>query len=299
MDRKKTDLRVMPGVLVDVGSYQCHAYMKGQGDAAMVFIAGSGTPCAFTDFYGLQEHFSKDYLTVSFDHAGSGFSSKTEEPRTIENLTAELERLIDSVASEKEVILVSHSLGSLEAIAYAKKHPERVKCIIFLDGGSPEYYASHGELGAKLLNRGSAFLRFMGWNRLVGTLGVKLPFYGENERYEKLSEEVKPLDEAMFYHFTGNPETLHSIDMIQENAAIVSEDANLVSIPLLIIGTEGDKEWTDDHEELAKLSSNSRVEVIAGASHYLHWSNREDVVGFMEEFFEELFVEQRRNKGVQ
>ena len=46
------------GDYVDVGTYQAHYYLKGSGDTAFVFISGSGTPCAYTDFYALQNMLS-------------------------------------------------------------------------------------------------------------------------------------------------------------------------------------------------------------------------------------------------
>ena len=85
------------GDYVDVGTYQAHYYSKGSGDTAFVLIAGSGTPCAYTDFYALQNMLSAKGQTISFDHAGSGWSSSTDSPRTVENMANELAVLIDTV----------------------------------------------------------------------------------------------------------------------------------------------------------------------------------------------------------
>lgn len=49
----------------DVGTYQAHYYAKGEGDVAFVFITGSGTPCAYTDFYMLQNMLSTMGQTVT------------------------------------------------------------------------------------------------------------------------------------------------------------------------------------------------------------------------------------------
>ena len=174
------------GNFVDVGTYQAHYYSKGSGDTAFVFIAGSGTPCAYTDFYFLQNMLSAKGLTVTFDHAGSGWSASTDSPRTIENMTNELTVLIDTVAPNKPVVIICHSLGSLEAIRYTQMNPEKVKGIIFLDSGSPEYYSTDSELLATTINRGTALLRTFGINRLMGELGWLLPAYGENIRNKSL-----------------------------------------------------------------------------------------------------------------
>ena len=144
------------GEYVDLGSYQAHYYSKGEGETVFVFITGSGTPCAYTDFYGLQKQLSKYGQTITFDHAGSGWSKTTKEPRKIANLVEELSILIDKVAGEKKVVLVCHSLGSLEAIGYAQKYPERMSGMIFLDSGTPQFYSTDSELKAIVMNRGFA-----------------------------------------------------------------------------------------------------------------------------------------------
>ncbi|MDO5294996.1 MAG: alpha/beta hydrolase, partial [bacterium] len=78
------------GQYVDVGTYQAHCYSEGAGDIAFVFITGSGTPCAYTDFYALQSKLSENGVTISFDHAGSGWSEETNEKRSINHLVKEL-----------------------------------------------------------------------------------------------------------------------------------------------------------------------------------------------------------------
>lgn len=86
-----------------LGTYQMHYYSQGEGDVAFVFITGSGTPCAYTDFYMLQNRLSEVGQTVTFDHAGSGWSSETEAERSIENLVKELSILIDTSVPDKSM----------------------------------------------------------------------------------------------------------------------------------------------------------------------------------------------------
>ena len=59
--------------------------------------------------------------TIIFDHAGSGWSTDTESIRNIENLVRELSVIIDTAASDKSIVLLCHSLGSLEAIGYMRR----------------------------------------------------------------------------------------------------------------------------------------------------------------------------------
>lgn len=276
------------GQYVDVGAYQAHYYSKGSGDMAFVFIAGSGTPCAYTDFYALQNLLSERGLTVTFDHAGSGWSSGTTAPRTIENMTQELTVLIDTVAPDKPIVIICHSLGSLEAIRYAQMNPEKVKGIVFLDSGSPEFYSTDSELSAKMMNRGTAFLRTIGINRLLGELGCFLPAYGEHIRNKNLPETVQDMDKAMFYRFSGNADTIGTIHLINENATAVLAGQSLGEIPILVLSSDSGDDWYQVQLQLASWSENSEQVTIDASEHYVHWSDYEKVSDCIVSFVEKL-----------
>ena len=275
------------GGFVDVGTYRAHYYSTGSGDTAFVFITGSGTPCAYTDFYILQNMLSEKGQTITFDHAGSGWSSRTNSLRTIENITDELSLLIDRVAPSKSIVMICHSLGSLEAIRYSQMHPEKVKGIIFLDCGSPEFYSTDSELLAKLLNRGTAFLRTIGLHRLMGEAGCFLPIYGEDQRNKNLSGIVKTMDKAMFYRYAGNADTLHTIDLMNENATTILNGPLLGEMPILVLSSDGGENWNKVQTQLASWSKNSKQVLVEKSTHYLHWSNFDQILEYIESFVEE------------
>ncbi len=288
MVKKETATYKAVGQMVDVGSYQAHTYTKGEGEIAFVFITGSGTPCAYTDFYFLQSELSKLGQTISFDHAGSGWSTNATNDRSIDNLVIELSALIDTLAGDKQVVLVCHSLGSLETIAYAQHSKERVKGIICLDAGSPEYYETLSELSSKVLNRSTALIRTIGINRAFGEVGFLLPLYGENTRYSKLPEEIRGVDKAMYNRLAGNSETLDNISLINENAAEVLKGEKLGKIPLLVLSAESNKEWEEVQKQLTNWSEDSKQITLTDSDHYIHWTNTEDVVKYMKEFVSDI-----------
>lgn len=273
-----------PGAYADLGTYRAHYYSKGSGGTAFVFITGSGTPCAYTDFYELQNMLSETGQTVSFDHAGSGWSSGTKSPRTLENLVCELSALIDTVTGGKPVILICHSLGSLEAIGYAQSRPERVAGIIFLDSGSPEFYSTDSELLAKAVNRGAALLRTTGLNRLCGELNLLLPLYGENVRNPGLPENLKETDKAIFFEFTGNRATLGAIELMNENAAAVLSGPDLGDIPLLVLSSDNGDDWNSVQMQLAAWSENSEKVTVSTSEHYIHWASLSEVSYYINGF---------------
>ena len=276
------------GDFVDLGGYQAHYDTQGKGDIAFVFITGSGTPCAYTDFYLLQNELSAVGQTVTFDHAGSGWSTGAKTARTLDNLVEELAALTGSVCEGKPVVLLCHSLGSLEAIGYAQRYPQKVKGIVFLDSGSPEFYRTDSELFAQILNRGIAFTRIVGVNRLLGDLGFLLPMYGENSRNAKLPQALKGLDKAMYDRFAGNDASLGTIALMNENAAAVLAGPKLGTMPVLVLSSDQGEEWDEVQKQLASWSENSKQIKLDGAEHYLHWSNEKEVSCYLQAVVQQI-----------
>ncbi len=279
-----------PGTFVDVGTYKAHCYTKGEGEIAFVFITGSGTPLAYSDFYLLQDELSHFGQTISFDHAGSGWSTPTTSVRTIDNLNQELSAVIDALAPGKPIVLLCHSLGSLEAIHYAQVFPEKVKGIVFFDSGSPELYSKYSEFGAFMLNRSLGAIRTIGLNRILGESGLLLPMYGENLRNHQLPREVKKLDKLMYYKLVGNPSSLNTIKHINENAKTVLAGDKLRNTPILVLSSDNGSKWNDDQLKLAAWSTNNKQVKIKGGEHYIYWSNVKEVLSCIKEYIEEKIL---------
>lgn len=278
MTKRECSQYAPQGAFIEVGSYDMHYYCKGEGELAFLLITGSGTPCAYTDFYQLQQSLSNYGRTVSFDHAGFGWSSKTSEKREIAALTKEIHMLLENLVPEhRKVIVVCHSLGSLEAIHYAKEYPEEVKGVIFLDGGSPEFYSRDSELKSIAMNRALAGIRMTGIARLFATVGGVIPVYGESVRNQMLEEPLRSLDLAMYERYLGNGENLSVIHNMNENAEAVCKDKTLGDLPILVLSSDSGGEWQKVQEQLAFWSKKSRQVTIKGADHYLHWSNDKEV----------------------
>ncbi|MGE5626565.1 MAG: alpha/beta fold hydrolase [Solirubrobacterales bacterium] len=272
------------GNFVDVGSYNAHYYTKGSGNISFVFISGAGTPCAYTDYYYLQNELSKYGQTISFDHAGLGWSSKTNAKRDIDSLTDELSIIINTVSKENKVIFIAHSLGAMEAIRYSQRNSERVLGIIFLDGGSPEFYSKDSELKYFAISPALAAFRVTGVNRLLGECDVLTPMYGESIRYKNLPQPIKKIDKAMYYKYTGSLSNFENIRYINENAEKVLAGKPLGNIPILILSSDSGSLWSGVQEQLAKWSDNSQKILIDNADHYLYWSNTKYVIECIDTF---------------
>jgi pimeloyl-ACP methyl ester carboxylesterase len=287
MIEKEANILLPQGEVLNINNHKMYIHSTGSGKNTVVFVAGSGTPSSFTDFYRMQMELQPYVRTVSFDNAGFGWSEKTHMPRTIEVLTEELHELLEKSEQAPPYILVGHSLASLEVIRFAQKYPNEVKGIVLLDGGSPEFYANDSEMKSYILNRFSAGLRVTGIARALGNLGIKLPLLGENLRYNGISSDVRNIDKAMYYKYLGNTSNLEYINNINENAKEVINNGQLNNIPLVIISSDSGDGWEQTQQELLNWSNRSSQETLKNSSHYIHWTNTEYIVEKLKGLIEE------------
>lgn len=103
---------------VDVGGRRLHALTAGEGEPLVVFEAGlNDWSRAWSRVQGAV---ARSTRTLSYDRAGRGESEWISPPRTAADAAADLDRLMDAVASEVPVVLVAHSFGGFIARLLAK-----------------------------------------------------------------------------------------------------------------------------------------------------------------------------------
>lgn len=277
-----------PGQLIEVNNHRMHIYAKGSGSPTVVFTVGSGTPCAYTDYYFIQQEISRSARTVSYDRPGYGWSEYTNIPRTIDEQVSDLHELLNKAGEKPPYILVGHSLSSLEVIHYAQMFPKEVSGIVLIDGGNPEYYANYNEELPVFLNYALEGLRDCGIVRALGSMGVLTPMVNENKRYKLLPREIGKIDRSMFYRNLGNKNNRSEIKNMKENAREVISNGSLRNIPLVILTSKSDFNWEESQRKLLDWSSSSTQEDIAGASHYIHWDNPQAVTDRIQSLIEKI-----------
>jgi len=134
-----------PGTVVDLGTYKLMAYSASkQSKYLVVFESGLGND--HTAWYSTGK--STEILSIStfldanvllYDRAGYGKSGINTEPATINNLTKELEAVVDKFANGRKVLLVGHSLGGFIIRDYAIKNPKKVAGLVFVDTSHEKY----------------------------------------------------------------------------------------------------------------------------------------------------------------
>ena len=113
----------------------------GEGSPTIILVSGDGD--AISQFAGLMDPLAERTLTCAYDRLGTGQSDPpTERRRTIDDVVADLHRLLDAAKVPGPYLLVGQSLGGNVAHYYAGRYPERVAGVVLLDVGLPT-----GDLG--------------------------------------------------------------------------------------------------------------------------------------------------------
>ncbi len=137
-----------------------HLLQHGAGEPAVIFE--SGIAGSLLGWSLVQNRVGEFTNVISYDRAGLGWSTRSKQPRTVENMIAELHSLLDAASIRGPVILVGHSFGGLLIRAYAHRWPKQVAGLVLVDpvGHSSWARAPHAErsrlkMGVVLSRRGA------------------------------------------------------------------------------------------------------------------------------------------------
>ena len=77
-----------------------------------------------------------DYRTIVPDHIGCGLSDKPDDSRyeySLRQRVADLEALLNHLELREDLTLVLHDWGGMIGMAFAHRHPERIKRLVILN----------------------------------------------------------------------------------------------------------------------------------------------------------------------
>lgn len=107
-------------------------------------VKGTGSPIVFQSGYmGIHdiwkyqvEALKENYMCITHDNRGYGLSSKPECSSfyTMEKNADDLKAVLDSAGITEPILLVTHSIGGMIALAFAENYPELIKGILMIGG---------------------------------------------------------------------------------------------------------------------------------------------------------------------
>jgi len=240
-------------LIIEIENKSVHASDAGQGvdnsKDTIVFLHGSGLSHIV---WSLTEQFfsSKNFNVLSIDLPGHGNS---EGPclDSIEKITDWLEKVFEKL-NLKNLILVGHSQGCLEAIEYSFKYKKRLKKMVLISGS---YRMPVNKDLIDLASNGDsdAVKLMMKW----GYEGSK-KFIGGNP-IERIIQSPRDISEIL------------AVDLIAcNNYANGSKAAQSISCPIMLVFGELDKMVNlEAGKKFANLVKNSITHIIPGCGHMI------------------------------
>lgn len=220
------------------------------GPTPLVFVHGLSNSAA--GWGRVAPHVAGDYHVVALDQRGHGDSAwAPAEAYDTDSYVADLEEFVDALGFER-FVLVGHSMGGHNSLAYTARHPERVLCAVVNDippalerdpeataarfpaGRHPVLANLEAWLEAERPNQPftpEPILRFSGETRLKAVEGGVIPRYDPNASIcwapRDLWEEARTISRPVLFIRGGrstvlDAATLQRMDMEIEPARSVT-----------------------------------------------------------------------------
>ena len=278
--RRESKLLTPIGQQVTVNGHRMNVSVKGEGSETIVFLSGAGIASPILDFKNLTDSLSKKYKVVVVERAGYGYSEDSNQSRDVMEVLSETRQALSQANVTGPFIILSHSMASLESLAWQEKYPDEVKALVGLDWALPASYED--------LKDNQALLTVAYWSSKIGLLRyfpesfyIKNPTLTETERQQyKLLAYKQLMSQAM----------LHESRLAKENAKKVPSSIN-PKIPALLLVSNGEgttfsqSEWQRYAERFASDQSNVQV-VYMDAPHDLYHYQSNAIVSRIKEFLE-------------
>ena len=278
--QKERKLLTPIGKQVTVNGHQMNVSITGEGPETIVLLSGAGIASPILDFKNLSDSLSKKYKVVVVERAGYGFSEDSDRSRDVMEVLSETRQALAQAHVSGPYVIISHSMASLESLAWQEKYPNEVKALIGLDWALPASYED--------LKDNQALLTVAYWSSKIGLLRyfpesfyIKNPTLTETERQQyKLLAYKQLMSQAM----------LHESRLAKENAKKVPSSIN-PKIPALLLVSNGEgttfsqSEWQRYAERFASDQSNIQVDYM-DAPHDLYHYQSYAIVSRIKEFLE-------------
>jgi pimeloyl-ACP methyl ester carboxylesterase len=274
-----------PGRLIDIGGYRLHLLCSGEGSPTVVL--DYGLIGSYLSWRFVQPEVARFTRVCAYDRAGYGWSDRSPRPRTPEVMAEELHTLLERAGEKPPFLLVGHSAGGFNVIAYAHRYPDQVAGAALVDASYPDQSGSFPW-------REKLWLRFLQYTAPLG-----LP------RWRHWCAEGPEEIQQVMTAFSCLPRIFQTNydqwSLFAESARQVRALGGLGNLPLAVISRDperttrrGEKivrsvaqHHQEQQQDLARLSSNSTYVIAAGSGHGVPQQRPDVVVAGIRKLVEE------------
>jgi pimeloyl-ACP methyl ester carboxylesterase len=277
---------------LDLNGFKYHYLDEGQGEP-LVMVHGNPTWSFY--FRELINKLSPQFRTIVPDHMGCGLSDKPDIGSygfELENRVDDLEMLLDHLDLGDNITLILHDWGGMIGMAYAVRHPERIRRLILLNT-----YAFLPPADYRVPLAGH-FIRRAGPLAALAVLGLNLFSVGALYLASRkgLARDVKKGLTAPYNCWNHRIAVLRFVqdiplcpdDSSYELAKTVDDNLSLFSdTPILICW--GDHDFVFNHnflDEWQRRFPKAEVHRFSDAGHYVLEDVPEKIVPLVQDFLQ-------------
>ncbi|MGO3654094.1 MAG: alpha/beta fold hydrolase [Sphingobacterium sp.] len=121
---------------VEINGKPLHYVKRGEGNGTVVFQSGMGS--SHRIWGDIQDSISKHAVTISYDRNGLMLSEDTGIPVTNDQISRELQILLEKTNCPKPYILVGHSMAGVYLRPFIKQNENDIQGIILAESANPK-----------------------------------------------------------------------------------------------------------------------------------------------------------------
>jgi pimeloyl-ACP methyl ester carboxylesterase len=272
------------------GGLRCHYLDEGSGEP-VVMVHGNPTWSFY--YRSLVLALRNTHRVIVPDHIGCGLSDKPDDVHydyTLSRRVEDLSALLDSLHLGDNLSLVVHDWGGMIGLAYAVRHPGRVKRIVLLNTAAfhlpptkafpAALWMARTRLGAFLIRRFNAFSRIatrVACRRKSLTREIRAAYCAPYDSWENRIATLRFVQDIPLR--PGD----RAYDLVTE---VQSKLGLLARTPVLICW--GMKDFIFDHHFLdvwQTILPHASVHRFADCGHYVLEDAAEEIVPLVQQFF--------------
>lgn len=256
-----------PGQMVSTGDRRLHLQVSGEESDRPTVILEAGMASFSSNWVWVQEELSTVTRVVSYDRAGLGWSDSPPETQDAYESAANLHLALQNAGIAGPYVLAGHSYGGLVVRAFTDLYRDEVVGLVLVDGSHPEQWAHMPASRNGQVNALST--RITGW---LSRLGAVRLFNLERSLTEGLPQPQAAEMAAILSQPRSWATGAATLSIWPERTTPrINAAQNLGDLPLIVLGVTEQPFYSDVltslQAELPRLSSNSLLYVVQGATH--------------------------------
>lgn len=284
-------------LMVDVGGRRIRLRCAGSGKPTVILTAGAGGTAG--SWGRVQPEVARRTRTCAWDRAGFGASDGSPARQIADETAEDLARALAAARIGGPLLLVGHSIGSYETLRFADRHPDRVAGIVLVDPSIPDMFrrmAGGSDAGGEAAARATMAGLAQPHAACLRSLEAGVPPPADiGTACPASMPPAKPRTALSFYESAAasavaivDPTRSYGAKPLVVLTAGPQPDALDDPDPARAAAQRARRNWTAQHEALARLSTAGVHRFVPDSGHMIQNERPQAIVAAVDTVLEQL-----------